>query len=202
PEKIGKVLSEKFSQPVSPEKPYPNIFLQIRIAGFIAGLGEIGYSKMFLTPEFGPRQRLAALITDLELEPDPIFAGGLCDKCMGCVKECNFGAIPHIRKGKVVKIKVAGREIEWADIDMNKCWVGFMWPKEEYNPFMVTDEDKTMCDKGGRGWDSKVTPLYVYARAFEGARGCIRACMIHLEQQGKLKNKFKEPFRKRKPWKL
>ena len=35
-----------------------------------------------------------------------------------------------------------------------------------------------------------------------GARGCQRACFIHLEQQGKLSNKFHRPFRIRQPWKL
>ncbi len=41
-----------------------------------------------------------------------------------------------------------------------------------------------------------------YGRALEGAKGCIRACMVHLEEQGRVKNAFKEPFRRRKPWKL
>lgn len=43
---------------------------------------------------------------------------------------------------------------------------------------------------------------YGYNPAIEGARGCIRACMIHLEQTGKIKNTFKNPFRKKAPWKL
>lgn len=44
--------------------------------------------------------------------------------------------------------------------------------------------------------------VYEYGRAIEGARGCIRACMIHLEEEGKLKNKFKSRFRRRKPWEI
>jgi len=201
PAKIGKVASEMFSQPVSPEMPFPNVFMHIRIAAFIAGLGEIGYSKIFLSPEFGPRQRLAAIITDAPLEPDPLFEGKLCDRCMSCVKACSVQAIP---RDKTVKVKIAGREVEWADIDMKKCSMGFCGASKEYNPFMVTEED----EKGfthpdyGISQNYKVPPLYIYARALEGASGCIRACMVHLEKQGKLKNKFKEPFRKRKPWKL
>ena len=31
---------------------------------------------------------------------------------------------------------------------------------------------------------------------------CQRECMIHLESQDKLKNKFHNKFRVRKPWKL
>jgi len=203
PELTGK-MNEQRSRPVSPDKPAPDVFIQLRIAAFIAGLGEIGYSKMFLTPEFGPRQRLAAIITDAPLTPDPIFEGKLCDRCMNCVTACTVGAIPHIRERRTVKIKVAGREIEWADIDYNKCSIGFCGASKEYNPFMITEED----EKGftyPEYWVSqayKLPPLYVYARGLEGASGCIRACMIHLEQMGKIKNTFKNPFRKRAPWKL
>ena len=39
------------------------------------GWGEIGYSKVFLTPEFGPRQRFGAILTNAPLDPDPIFTG-------------------------------------------------------------------------------------------------------------------------------
>jgi hypothetical protein len=42
----------------------------------------------------------------------------------------------------------------------------------------------------------------MYARALEGASGCIRACMIHLEKQGKLKNTFNHPFRTKRPWRI
>ena len=193
----------KWSKPVSVEKPAPDIFIPMKICAYLAGLGEIGYSGMFLTPEFGPRQRLAAIITDAPLEPDPLVEPGtICDRCMECVKACSVGAIPHIKENKVVRVKIAGKEIEWADIDIKKCLVGFMYPPKKYNPFIVTEEDERMFDieKGYKVQKYKVPPIYFYARALEGARGCIRACMIHLEKRGKIKSKFKEPFRKRKPW--
>jgi hypothetical protein len=50
--------------------------------------------------------------------------------------------------------------------------------------------------------DFKIPSLYFYARALEGAHGCIRACSDHLEKTGKIKNLFKNQFRKKKPWKL
>lgn len=195
PERTGKINPD-YSRPVSPDRPAPNIFPQLRIAAFCAGLGEIGYSKMFLSPEFGPRQRLAAIITDAPLTPDPLFKGKLCDKCMLCVKACTVQAIP---KDKTVKITVAGRKLEWADIDMKKCLWGFSGGSKKANPFMVTPED----EKGfNEEYGYKAPSMYFYARALEGAAGCIRACMIHLEKQGKIKNLFKGPFRKRKPWRL
>jgi len=33
-----------------------------------------------------------------------------------------------------------------------------------------------------------------------GGRGCIRACMVSLEQRKALKNEFKQPFRRRPKW--
>jgi len=199
-ERIGK-MDPNLSRPVSPDKPAPDVFPHLRIAAFCAGLGQIGYSKMFLTPEFGPRQRIAAIITDAPLEPDPLFNGELCDRCMLCVKACSMGAIS---RDKTVKITVAGRQLEWADIDYQKCSVGFCGGSRHANPFMVTPKDR----KGFTHPDFlvaqqyKLPAMYVYARALEGAAGCTRACMIHLEKTGKIKNVFKSPFRKRKPWVL
>lgn len=172
----------QWSRPVSPEKPAPDVFLHMRIAAFAAGLGEIGYAKVFLTPEFGPRQRLAAILTDAPLEPDPLFEGEICDRCMLCARDCTGKAISTT---ETVKVTVAGRHLEWGKIDIDKCTEAFQWPPPEHNPFLKEPH-----------------PIYVYGRALEGARGCIRACMIHLEETGKLSRTFKNPFRKRKPWKI
>ncbi|MBM4047859.1 MAG: hypothetical protein FJ279_22390 [Planctomycetes bacterium] len=189
-----------FSRPVSPDKPAPDVFVHMRIAAVCAGLGEIGYSKMFLSPEFGPRQRLAAILTDAPLDPDPVFAGTLCDRCMLCARDCTGQCIP---RDKTVKVTVAGRPLEWGDIDYTVCSRYFCGASKEYNPFMITPEDeKGFTQPVGQSQRYKVGPTYDYGRALEGARGCIRACMIHLEEQGKLKNAFKQPFRRRKPWKL
>ena len=78
-----------YSRPVAPGKAAPDVMINLRIAGFLCGLGEIGYSKMLLTPEFGPRVRVGIIITELELEPDPIMEPGtLCNRCMACAREC------------------------------------------------------------------------------------------------------------------
>lgn len=191
---IGGARKE-YSVPVSPDRPAPDVFVHFRIAAYAAGLGEIGWSKVFLTPEFGPRQRFAILLTDAPLEPDPIYNGPpLCDKCMLCAKGCSENAISRT---EAIKIKVAGRNIEWGKLDGKKCLRGFSGNNlnlgatiEEtapspYNPFL-----------------QKLKPIYQHGEALEGARGCIRECMIHLEEQGKIKSKFKESFRRRKPWKI
>ena len=45
-------------------------------------------------------------------------------------------------------------------------------------------------------------PPFIMTKAICGAKGCTRACMISLEKRGVLKNKFENPFRTNKPWKV
>lgn len=197
-------LKENYSKPVEPGKPAPDIMIHLRIAGFAAGLGEIGYSKMFLSPEFGPRQRLGVILTELELEPDPLYDGPqLCNKCMACVKACPGDAISPT---KTVKVEVAGRMLEWGEIDCKACDIAFRGGK-------VTEEGETgtYLDSEGRN-DMKpnhISPFYkkpsnVYntGQAICGAGGCTRACMINLEARGVLKNTFHSQFRTKKPWNI
>jgi epoxyqueuosine reductase len=69
----------------------------------IAGLGTIGWHSMLLTPEFGARIRLSAVITDADLpqtessrEYDP------CPECGGaCIKICPVGAIKQPDEGRI-----------------------------------------------------------------------------------------------------
>ena len=109
--------------PVREGLPKPDVFLHFRIAAYICGMGEIGWSKVFLTPEFGPRQRFAFILTDADLEPDPLVKPGtLCDRCKKCVKDCPGRAI---HKNESIKVTVAGQEIEWGVLDEEKCTAVF-----------------------------------------------------------------------------
>ena len=208
---------------VAPEKPMPDVFIHFRIAAFICGMGEIGYSKLFLTPEFGPRQRFAFILTDAPLEPDPIYEGPpICDRCMLCVKECPAGAIS---RNETVRVKIAGRTLEWGKLDVLKCTACYQAGTPEYSPFMPEKVAKTLeriFKKGSseqEGMMDYTGDIWAYLREefpyihnawlsyhhpanICGGRGCIRACMMHLEKEGRIKNLFHSPFRKRKPWKL
>lgn len=117
----------------------PEVHLAIRIAGVAAGLGEIGWSKVFLTKKFGPRQRLHAIITDLELEPDPLVEPGTaCDKCMLCVQGCP-GAIPHVRDNKTVSVQIDDTTYTWGDVDMGKCTLIYHGGDPRVSPFLHKD---------------------------------------------------------------
>lgn len=206
----------RYSRPVRKGLPKPDVMLQFRVAAFICGMGEIGFSKMFLTPQFGPRQRFAFILTDAPLTADPIYDGPpICDRCKRCVAECP-GSLSDT---ETVKVTVAGRELEWAKLDEWHCFHAYLSSMEELNPFLPPDafSDMPDGDKILRG-EKKLTPHEVqkvqerigkyyprpsgYFPAMCAGRGCIRACMIHLEEKNKIKNTFKQPFRKRKPWKL
>ena len=52
------------------------------------GLGKIGWHSLLITREFGPRVRLACLITEALLEPSPRAVGDFCEGCGVCVTSC------------------------------------------------------------------------------------------------------------------
>lgn len=213
-------LGTNAGRPVRLDLPRPDVFLHFRIAAFICGLGEIGWSKVFLTPRFGPRQRFAFVLTDAPLEPDPLYSEPkLCDRCLLCARDCPVGAISTKES---VKVTVAGRELEWGKLDTQKCWVGWQAASPEFNPFLdeellaayqqvreapPEEQDAAWGKLGDRmqkelAYIRKTIESFHHPAAICGGRGCMRACMIHLEESGKLANAFKHPFRKRPPWKL
>ncbi|MBW2513361.1 MAG: reductive dehalogenase, partial [Deltaproteobacteria bacterium] len=51
-----------------------------------AGLGEIARNGLLITPKFGPRVRLAKVLTDLPLVPDRPIEFGVWDFCLACEK--------------------------------------------------------------------------------------------------------------------
>jgi epoxyqueuosine reductase len=62
------------------------------LAGKYAGLGTIGYNHTLLTKEYGPSVRLASVITNVSLPPDPVIENELCIKCEVCKKCCPTAA--------------------------------------------------------------------------------------------------------------
>lgn len=196
-------MRDSYSRPVAPGKAAPDVMVHLRIAAFLAGLGEIGYSKIMLTPQFGPRQRFGIIITEAELEPDSIYDGPqLCNRCMACVDNCPADAISRT---ETVKVTVAGHELEWGEIDCEACGIAFCGGKVVEDPDEKGDYAKPIYGK--EITRNHITPfyrkppnLYNTGQAVCGARGCLRACMVSLEKRGLLQNEFKTPFRRAKPW--
>ncbi len=198
----GGRLKRNYSRPVAPGKAAPDIMIHLRIAAYLCGLGEIGHSMMLLTPEFGPRNRVGVILTDVELEPDPIYDGPqLCNKCMACVRDCPTGAIS---RDQTVKLELAGKDVEFAQVDCDACNRGFRGAEKV--DCELPPEKQYMSPDTKPGWWSpfhkKPRNLYNTGQAVGGSRGCTRACMVELERRGVLRNAFKEKFRRRKPWRV
>lgn len=126
--------------PVKQGRPSPEININVRIAAVACGMGEMGWSKVFIHPKFGPRVRLGTILTDAELEPDPLVKPGtLCDRCMRCVRQCPGGAIPRDGERPSIKIRIGEETYEWGDVHMGRCTLTHHGMNWECSPFLKKD---------------------------------------------------------------
>ncbi len=58
-----------------------------------SGLGWIGRSALFVTPEYGSAVVLGAILTDMPLEFDETITDSQCEECENCQNACPVGAI-------------------------------------------------------------------------------------------------------------
>jgi epoxyqueuosine reductase QueG len=101
---------------VAPDRPAPNVMLDAADAAVRAGLGEIGYCGLLLTPRFGPRQRVQMILTDAPLDPDPILAEPICPRDDSCGQICPLGAL-----GEPTERAICGKRMTVAAIDDSRC---------------------------------------------------------------------------------
>ena len=210
--------SVQFTRPARPGQEAPDLQFQFRLAAVACGLGEIGWSKMFLTRDVGPLQRVAFIFTDAELEPDPLYDGEpLCRRCMACVRECPGGCLSQTES---IKVNVSGKVCEWGKLDEWKCYAFYTHGGRKFNPFVpkeVWDKnengDLDVLEKADVKADEKsVKKVYLalekYFPTWVGYNmakcgGCIRACVSMLEKKGGcMAGRFHEPLRTDKPWKM
>ena len=208
--------SVQFTRPVREDSVAPDLQFHFRLAGVVCGLGEMGWSKMFLTPEFGPLQRLAFIFTDAELEADPMYDGEpLCRRCMACVNQCPGGCLS---KTESIVVNVGGKKCEWGKLDEWKCYAFYTHGGRKFNPFVP----KEVWDKNENGDldllegkceanEAEIMKVYgaleKYFPSWVGYNmakcgGCIRACVSMLEKKGGcMEKRFKRPLRtEKKPW--
>ena len=75
------------------EPPFPPEPLPQKTAATLAGLGWIGKSSLLVSPDYGPRVRLGAMLTDGSLLTDKPVMYSACGDCSLCVEACPAGAI-------------------------------------------------------------------------------------------------------------
>ncbi len=77
-----------------PDKLHGRGDLSHKHAAQAAGLGRLGKNSLLITPEFGNRVQLVSIVTNLDLEPDPLVEDELCpSECIICIKSCPVKAI-------------------------------------------------------------------------------------------------------------
>ncbi len=178
-----------------PDQPAgPDGFVSLRVIGAAAGLGELGHSKLLLTPQFGPRQRVFAVFTDAELKPTPLLEGTICDGCLSCVRECEACAIGESRD---VKLTIEGREFAHAPFDAAACGPVHRGDDPRFSPFWSGSE----ADGEKPAYYSFLDHRFRHRGICVG-RGCLRACLDHLEKTHRIQATFKTPLIRRERWKL
>lgn len=94
-------------------------------AAVAAGLGEVGWSGLVLTPDFGARVRFNSIITDAPLAIDPLYSGErLCqpERCdWACVRACPAGALSA---DQAEAVTIAGRSYGCSKLDAVRCHYG------------------------------------------------------------------------------
>jgi ferredoxin len=202
-------------RPVAKGKPAPDVLINPEQAAYICGLGEVGLGGFFLTPEFGPLQRFAFILTDAELEFDaPSSDAKLCDKCGLCVKACPGNAISA--ECETTK-HWAGESINHREMDTHQCAAYFNGAHQPTNPFMpekpegvpegvvermrngesLTKEESELAKDAALSYYGGVGGEYGSAMC---GIACKRECMIHLQEKGVLKKRFVNPFRTEPAW--
>jgi epoxyqueuosine reductase len=159
-------------RPVEDGRPAPNVIVDTDYAAHAAGLGEVGLGGFFLTPEYGTRQRFALILTDADLDADPVRDKSICADCGACVAACPLGAIDT---AKTKRVGVPGHEMDVAEVNYEIC---------------------RSCPNGAMNAPGRGT------RPDRLAAACGRMCMVQLEAAGKCGNRFENQFRKREPWAL
>jgi ferredoxin len=132
--------SSAMNTPVLPGRPPADININVRIAGVACGLGEMGWSKVFINRKFGPRVRLGTILTDAELEPDPLLEPNtFCNRCMRCARDCPGGAIPKLKDRPPISIQIEDKTYEWGDVQMGRCTLTHHGLNYEASPFLKKD---------------------------------------------------------------
>jgi epoxyqueuosine reductase QueG len=96
-----------------------------RHAAVAAGIAQLGWNGLALTPEFGSMQRFNSLLTDAELEPTPLYDGpSVCnrEKCGAkCARICPAQAFSETETQTAI---FDGKSMTYAAHDAVRCTYG------------------------------------------------------------------------------
>jgi epoxyqueuosine reductase len=81
-----------------------NAIFSYKHAGVFAGLGTIGRHSLLITPEYGPRVRLACLLTEAPLGGSSTKLKDRCIDCDACIRGCPANALNKPQHGEPYSI--------------------------------------------------------------------------------------------------
>ena len=73
-------------------------------AAVFAGLGTLGRHSLLITPEYGPRVRLACLLTEAQIEGSSTKPKDRCIDCDACIRACPANALNRPQHGEPYSI--------------------------------------------------------------------------------------------------
>lgn len=126
---IAQFIEQKTGACATPLSTGPmtnGIQISLRHAAVAAGLGEFGWSGLVLVPGFGPRIRFGAVLTTLDLEPDPVYSGpSLCnpDKCGICTNVCPTQALSTYENNDRNIVDLGEKHCEYCRTTLPKCQI-------------------------------------------------------------------------------
>jgi epoxyqueuosine reductase len=143
--------------------------LSLKHAAVSAGMGQIGRSNLLLTPEFGPQQRLCAVVTEAALEADPRRELDLCiPGCRKCEDACPVGALGEGR------------------YTVDPCFVYWSMGFERIFPRRLTELPAylSMLLKHARSRDVFIEMSQDYITDVDYCIACMRACPVGARWDG------------------
>lgn len=154
--------------------------LSLRHVAVEAGLGTLGLNMMLVTPEFGPRVYLTAVLTDLELECDLPLSKSQClgPACGRCLLNCPGDAVEHWYLNKK-------RCSENAQKFGVPSLIGFM-SKVISEPFL----EKRQLMLTGTDFLNYWQALRSGAQSYAGCLSCWQACPVGKDYPSHLKDKY------------
>jgi ferredoxin len=160
---------QQHNPPVEPGRCPPDISASVRILAAGCGVGEIGYSKVFLNKKFGPRLRIGIILTDAVLDPDPILdTGTICMHCGACVRECPGNAVPPLKdKNARIYIKFPEKTVWYGDVQMGRCTLTHHGMNNRISPFLKKEFPNMAFDVEG----SDMTEEEAYRLSYTVAQG-------------------------------
>jgi epoxyqueuosine reductase len=149
-------------------KAHMTTMISLPHAAVEAGLGTLGLNQQLLTPEFGPRVILTAVMASVDVEPDRRRDQGLClgPSCGRCLSVCPADAVHHW-----------GRD--WEACDTYRSPYGFAKLTSHIERIMRTDDaqekkDLLRSETTFNLWQS----ILRGSGAITGCRRCADVCPV------------------------